>query len=161
MTASTQNLCGTFFPCSITHAIFWITRLFLSTMPFCGIFRAENSCLMPYSSQKLINLEFLNFLSWSVLVLRMHLIFVPFSTCTFKHKAQNIEKLSDFSQIKLNDVSLKKLSTATKIYFFPPILSIWVGPIKSIWTSSKGLEVAIYLTFLCIDLIYFPNWHGP
>ena len=158
-TASAQNFYGMSLLRSITLAISWITQFFLSTTPFCcGVFRAKNSFLIPCSLQNASNLTFLNSFPWSLLILTMG---TPFSFWSFLHSLFIFLHASDFSLRNSIQEYLEKSSTTTMVYLFPLMFSVLVGPIRSTWSNSNGRDVATTFTLGWIDLVRFPNWHGP
>src|SRR6266498_5121134 len=70
LTASAQNWSEVLYSSSIVLAASMRVRFFLSTTPFCcGVYGAENSCLIPSSSRNFSMLVFLNSLSLSLLIL--------------------------------------------------------------------------------------------
>ena len=94
-TTSTQNFYGMPLLRGITIVISWITRFFLTTTPFCyGVFRAENSFLIPCSLQNASNLAFLNSFPWTLLILTMG---TPFSFLSFLHSFSFFSHASYFS----------------------------------------------------------------
>ena len=151
-TASPQNFWGICLFSSITLAISWITRFFVSNTLFCwGVLGAENSFLIPFFSQNNSNLAFSNSLPWSLLIL---IIRTPFSFFSLLHRISNFSHDSYFSLRNSTQVYLEKSSTMTIMYLFPPRLSVFVGPIKSTWRNSKQREVAItfilwWFAFVC------------
>jgi hypothetical protein len=63
ITGSLRNYVANFLQLIIARAISCITQFFLSTTPLCGgVIGAENSCLMPNSSQKSSKTGVLEFL---------------------------------------------------------------------------------------------------
>ena len=134
-TTSPQNFWGICLFSNITLAISWITRFFLSTTPFCWVVSgAKNSLLIPFFSQNDSNLAFSNSLPWSLLILT---IGTPFSFYSLLQWVSNFSHTFDFSLRNSTHVYLEKSSTMTIMYLFPPRLSVLVGPIRSMWRSSK------------------------
>ena len=82
-----------------------------------------------------------------------------FLTFNFTHKFLKASNVSDFSLKKSIQVNLEKSSTHTKILHV--MLSIRIGPIRSICNSSNTLVVEICCSTLCVVFNYLPNWHGP
>src|SRR5579862_750269 len=82
------------------------------------------------------------------------------SFCNLLQSILNLSKVSDFSLRKYVHVNLEKSSTQTKMYLFPPKLSVCMGPMRSMWRSSRGSLVVRYLPFLCMLLVCFPCWQG-
>src|SRR4029077_17422652 len=91
----------------------------------------------------------------------MLLIFEFISFCILVQSILNLSKVSDFSLRKYVHVNLEKSSTQTKMYLFPPKLSVCMGPMRSMWRSSRGSLVERYFPFLCMLLVCFPCWQGP
>ena len=80
---------------NMTLAISWTTLFFLSTTPFCwGVLGVENSFFVPWSLQKDMSLEFLNSLSWSLLIRAIKIFFY---TCNFLHRWIILLAASDLS----------------------------------------------------------------
>ena len=157
-TALAQNFGGISLLRSITLAISWITRFFLSTTPFCcGVFRAKNFFLIPCSLQNASNLAFSSSFPWSLLILT---IGTPFSFWNFLHNLSILLHASDFSLRNSTQEYLQKSSTITMMYPFSPMLFVLVGPIRSTWSNSNGRDVATTFTLGWDALVYFPNWHG-
>jgi len=57
------------------------------------------------------------------------------------------------------NVYLEKSSTRTKMKQLPLRLLILVGPNKSMWINSNGLDIMIFLIALKEALVCFSIWH--
>ena len=83
------------------------------------------------------------------------LFYLHFQTQSSKH----IKSVRFFSN-KINSSKSKKIINHHKNIFLSSntLYLSWANQIYM--NSSRDLEVAMCLTFLCVDLICFPNWHG-
>ena len=118
----------------------------------------DNSCPMPSKEQKSTNLLFSNSFPWS---LRILMISLSFSLWILWHRSLNTSKTSDFYLMKFTHMNIEKSSTTTYAYLFPQRLSTRIGPIRSIWRSSKTFEVVWCCNFGCDIFVCFPIWHSP
>jgi len=82
--------------------------------------------------------------------------FLQLSTQVFKH----IQHIWFFSN-KVHPSKSWKSSTTTRTYLFPPMLSTCIGPIKSMWRSSRILEVTWCSNLGWDILVCLPIWHSP
>ena len=136
-----------------------MTLFFHSTTLFCwGVMGAENSWAMPVLVQNCSNWEFSNSLSWS---LWRRFIITHFSFCNLLHKIFIFWGALDLNFSKIAHVNLIKLSTTTMIYLLRPRDSVLAGPMRSIWSSSSGLAVAMVKVAWLWAFPYFPSWHSP
>ena len=119
---------------------------------------AENSWDIPDLVQKDSIYDFLNSLPWS---LRIRSIFRLFSLCNLVYKTSMCSGASNLDHRRMTQVYLVKSSTTTMMYLFPTRDSVLVGPIRSICTSSNGLDVADVWVPRCWALVCFLSWHGP
>ena len=82
---------------------------------------------------KFFQLWFLNSFPWSLLRQAMDEFF---STWNRLHRFSILLATSNFSLRSSTHVNLEKSSTITKIYLFPPRLSVQVRPIRSTWRRT-------------------------
>ena len=128
----------------ITLAISYNTIFFLLATPFCwGDIEVENSCLIPYDSQKRSTSTLSNSLPLSLIIIA---IGWPISSFIILNNDFKCSMALDFSLKKLTKV--KKSSTTTRTYLLLPLFSVHIRP-RFMWRRSKGLVAFISLTFLC------------
>ena len=73
----------------------------------------------------------------------------------------NDSMVYDFSLIKFTQVNLEKSSTTTRTYLLPQLLATCIWPIKSMWRSSRTLEVP-WCSNLGWDIrVCLSTWHSP
>ena len=106
----------------------------------------------PFRVAKEVNIHIVKL---SPLITLIIIIWWPFSTCILLNNDFKCFMASNFSLRKLTNEYLKKSSTTTRTYLLPPLLSICIGPIRSICRRSKGLVMLISLTSLCVLLVCF------
>ena len=72
-----------------------------------------------------------------------NLLMVDFLSIDLKINASNASKMSDFSLRKCIHEYLENSSPHTKAYLFPPRLSTYIGPKRSMLNSSRILVVVM------------------
>jgi hypothetical protein len=105
-------------------------------MPFCqGVYRAENSCLIPSSSRNSSTLVFWNSEPLSY-VLDLQLIFI----LSYSNELLDYSLSFTFIVQKEYSSEMRKIINNDRTILLPPMLMYAMGPNKSICRSFNGLD---------------------